>query len=138
MDLFYLITYLIIVESLQPSCVHGQKVWWTILWTGLAKRANMLSKVTRFNPKICPVIVISNIHMFLGTNFAALQSKLGPFSKSSDVNLNKSQYLKMLSIIAGISNIYVSGQICLYVTVLRVVQCFPQIYRTEIGARNQF
>ena len=68
----------------------------------------MLSKVTGFYPKNCLSIGLRNLHMFLRTNLSALRSKLGPFSKSSNQWLSG----QGRAFIAGISNIYVSGQKC--------------------------
>ena len=51
----------------------------------------MFSKVNGFYPKICPAIGLTKINMFLRTNVSVLQSKLGPFSESSDQGLSGRQ-----------------------------------------------
>ena len=63
------------------GCVRkGQS---TILRTGLAVRSNMLSKSTRFDPKICPAKDLTKVWLVLRATLSALQSKPKPFLESS-------------------------------------------------------
>ena len=77
----------LVYKVCNPSWVHDQKVWWTVLWTGLATRPTLLSKDTAFYLKICLALGLTKLHLFVRTNFSPLQSRLGPFSESSDQGL---------------------------------------------------
>ena len=133
-------------------------VWWTLLWTGPAVPATVLVKDTVFYLKICPAIGHIKLHIFLRTNFSALQSKEGPFSESSDQRLSGHPpqkfslaiFVFVLAVFAGLSNIYVCGQkheltISVNITVLwlSLCNCPPFLcvlytYRTQISARRQW
>ena len=55
------------------------------------ERVTLLSKFTGFYPNIFSAICVTKLNMFLRTNFSALQSKLGSFSKLSDQGLFERQ-----------------------------------------------
>ena len=69
----------------------------------------MLSKVTGSYPKICPVIGVTNLHIFLGTNFCSPSFELPDEVLSGRQPQNKSN-LSNFAFVEGLSNIYVSGQ----------------------------
>ena len=68
------------------GCVRIE--WSTILRTGLAVRANMLSKSAIFDQQICPAKSLTKVHLVLIATLSALQSKPRPFLESSAQGLS--------------------------------------------------